>query len=125
MIKKIPDAELKIMKFIWGKNEEVSSKQVIAAMEQQLAWKQTTTLTLLARLVKREFLNAEKMKRFTYYTAVIGEAEYKIFETKNFFERIHDDSTESMMAALYAGNILSKKTFESFKEIFSSTEEDE
>ncbi|MCC0627809.1 MULTISPECIES: BlaI/MecI/CopY family transcriptional regulator [unclassified Clostridioides] len=125
MIQKIPEAELKIMKFIWKINKTVSSKEVVASMEQQFDWKQTTTLTLLSRLVKRKFLNAEKIKRFTYYTAIIGEIEYQIFETKNFFKRIHNDSAESMMVSLYAGNILSKETFESFKESFSSTEDDE
>ncbi|HBF4081662.1 TPA: BlaI/MecI/CopY family transcriptional regulator [Clostridioides difficile] len=126
MIKKIPEAELKIMKFIWKMNKAVSSKDVIAAMEEQFYWKQTTTLTLLSRLVnKRHFLCAEKIDRFTHYTVVVGEEEYKNFETRNFFDSIHGNSKKSLMASLYADNILSEKTFESFKESFSSTEEDE
>ncbi|MCC0632635.1 BlaI/MecI/CopY family transcriptional regulator [Clostridioides sp. ZZV15-6388] len=124
MIKKIPEAELKVMKFIWKINKTVPSKEVIIAMEQQFNWKQTTTLTLLARLINKNFLTAEKIGRFTHYTILVGEEEYKNFETRNFFDTIHDDSKESLMASLYADNILSKKTFESFKESFS-TEENE
>ncbi|WP_317910985.1 BlaI/MecI/CopY family transcriptional regulator, partial [Clostridioides difficile] len=51
-ISKIPQAELKVMKFIWEKNDTVTSKETIEAMEQKYGWKQTTTLTLLSRLVK-------------------------------------------------------------------------
>ncbi|MCQ4379950.1 BlaI/MecI/CopY family transcriptional regulator, partial [Clostridioides difficile] len=61
MIRKIPQAELKVMKFIWKVDVTVTSKDVIEAMEQKYGWKQTTTLTLLSRLVKRGFLDAQKI----------------------------------------------------------------
>ncbi|WP_334300400.1 BlaI/MecI/CopY family transcriptional regulator, partial [Clostridioides difficile] len=68
MIRKIPQAELKVMKFIWKVDVTVTSKDVIEAMEQKYGWKQTTTLTLLSRLVKRGFLDAQKIDRYTHYT---------------------------------------------------------
>ncbi|HBF3067932.1 TPA: BlaI/MecI/CopY family transcriptional regulator, partial [Clostridioides difficile] len=49
MIRKIPQAELKVMKFIWKVDATVTSKDVIEVMEQKYGWKQTTTLTLLSR----------------------------------------------------------------------------
>ncbi|MCC0666464.1 BlaI/MecI/CopY family transcriptional regulator [Clostridioides sp. ZZV15-6597] len=125
MIKKIPEAELKVMKFIWKMNKTVSSKEVIIAMDEQFNWKQTTTLTLLARLIKKEFLSAEKLGRFTHYTIIVGEEEYKNFETRNFFGIIHNDSKESLMASLYADNILSEEILESFNEDFNKTKDDE
>lgn len=125
MIKKIPEAELKVMKFIWKMNKSVSSKEVIIAMEEQFSWKQTTTLTLLARLVKKRFLSSEKIDRFTHYTVLIGEEEYKNFETKNFFGIIHDNSKESLMASLYADDIVSEETLEFFNEDFNKTKDDE
>ncbi|EQK86612.1 penicillinase repressor family protein [Clostridioides difficile P30] len=71
MIRKIPQAELKVMKFIWKVGVTVTSKDVIEAMEQKYGWKQTTTLTLLSRLVKRGFLDAQKIDRYTHYTIIV------------------------------------------------------
>ncbi|MDX5665805.1 BlaI/MecI/CopY family transcriptional regulator, partial [Clostridioides difficile] len=67
-ITKIPPAELKVMKFIWSSDFTVASKDVIEAMEKLYNWKQTTTLTLLSRLVNKQFLSARKIDRHTHYT---------------------------------------------------------
>ncbi len=68
MIRKIPQAELKVMKFIWKVDATLTSKDVIEAMEPKYGWKQTTTLTLLSRLVKRRVLDTQKIDRYTHYT---------------------------------------------------------
>ncbi|MCC0701357.1 BlaI/MecI/CopY family transcriptional regulator [Clostridioides sp. ZZV15-6383] len=117
MIQKIPQSELKVMKFIWRKNDEVTSKEVIEAMENKHDWKQTTTLTLLSRLVKRKFLSAEKVDRYTHYKIIVGSREYLNFETKDFMSNIHDDSLESIFVSLHEDNILEKEKFEHLIEI--------
>lgn len=100
MIQKIPQAELKVMKFIWGKNEEVTSKEVIESMENKYGWKQTTTLTLLSKLVKRKFLLSEKIDRYTHYKVVVKYREYLNLETRYFFNSIHSNSIESLINSL-------------------------
>ncbi|HBF6777378.1 TPA: BlaI/MecI/CopY family transcriptional regulator [Clostridioides difficile] len=99
-MKKIPQAELKVMKFIWNKNDIVTSKEVIEAMEQNCNWKVTTTLTILSRLVNKRFLSAERIKRITHYTILITKQEYKVFETKIFLEEVHSNSIESLVSSL-------------------------
>ncbi|WP_131793240.1 BlaI/MecI/CopY family transcriptional regulator [Clostridioides difficile] len=116
-IQKIPQAELKVMKFIWKKNNEVTSKEVIEAMENKYGWKQTTTLTLLSRLVKRKFLSAEKIDRYTHYKIIVENREYLNFETKNFVSNIHDNSLESLLTSLYEDDILKKEKLEYLIEI--------
>ncbi|CZR99249.1 Penicillinase repressor [Clostridioides difficile] len=117
MIQKIPKAELKVMRFIWEKNSEVTSKEVIKAMENEYGWKQTTTLTLLSRLVKKEFLLAEKIDRYTHYKIIVENREYLNFETKNFMSDMHNGSLESLLISLYEDNILDKDKFEILIEI--------
>lgn len=97
---KIPQAEFKIMKFIWSKNDIVTSKEVIEAMELKCSWKATTTLTLLSRLVNKRFLSSERIRRITHYTILITKKEYKVFETKRFLEEVHSNSVESLMSSL-------------------------
>ncbi|HBE9554114.1 BlaI/MecI/CopY family transcriptional regulator [Clostridioides difficile] len=99
-MKKIPQAELKIMKFIWNKNDIVTSKEVVEAMEIECNWKATTTLTILSRLVNKRFLASDRIKRITHYTILITKEEYKIFETKRFLREVHSNSIESLIDSL-------------------------
>lgn len=99
-MQKIPQAEFKIMKFIWAKNDIVTSKEVVKAMELDCNWKVTTTLTILSRLVNKRFLASERISRLTHYTILITDKEYKVFATKRFLEEIHSNSIESLIDSL-------------------------
>ena len=100
--KKLPDSEFKIMKYIWNTGyKTVISKDVADEMEKIYKWKQTTTLTLLSRLVNKQFLSARKIDRHTHYTVLIGEEEYLHFETKTFLDNMHGSSIESFMKSLF------------------------
>lgn len=109
MIKKIPHAELKVMKFIWGANDTVTSKQVIESMEKKYSWKQTTTLTLLSRLVKKQFLSAEKLDRYTHYTIIVKEDDYLKFETLDFLNMVHDNSILSLVSSINEKKVENEK----------------
>lgn len=103
-ISKIPQSELSVMKVIWARNEAISSKDVINELNKKIGWKRTTTLTLLSKLVQKDFLSAEKIKLYTYYTALISKKEYLDFETKYFFNNIHENSLKSLITALHDNN---------------------
>ncbi|HFL2404849.1 TPA: BlaI/MecI/CopY family transcriptional regulator [Clostridioides difficile] len=108
-MKKIPEAELKVMKFIWSKNDTVTSKEVIKAMQIKCNWKPTTTLTLLSRLVNKSFLASERIGKMTHYTILIAKKDYLKFETRQFLSDIHSNSLESLLNALKDCNITHKK----------------
>lgn len=108
-IPKIPQTELKVMKFIWNKNDIVTSKEVVKAMELEYNWKMTTTLTILSRLVIKRFLASERIGRMTHYTILIAKKDYKVSETKRFLNDIHSNSLESLLNSLKDCNITHKK----------------
>ncbi|HID1129824.1 BlaI/MecI/CopY family transcriptional regulator [Clostridioides difficile] len=108
-MKKIPEAELKVMKFIWNKNDTVTSKEVIKAMQIKCNWKPTTTLTFLSRLVNKGFLASERISRITHYTILITKKDYLKFETRQFLSDIHSNSLESLLNSLKDCNITHKK----------------
>ena len=120
MIRKIPQAELKVMKFIWKVDATVTSKDVIEVMEQKYGWKQTTTLTLLSRLVKRGFLDAKKIDRYTHYTIRVKHKDYLSFETKDFLSNIHDDSLRSLISALHDDENIGKDTLDFLESYFDN-----
>ncbi|KPI56769.1 beta-lactamase [Clostridioides difficile] len=107
-IKKLPQSELRIMKFIWKADSKVTSKDIVLGMEQKYQWKQTTTLTLLSRLVIKGFLNSQKIDKYTHYEVLIKEKEYVSVETKDFFRNIHDSSIKSLLLSLHENINLSK-----------------
>ncbi|EGT4019951.1 transcriptional regulator [Clostridioides difficile] len=124
MIKKIPQAELEVMKFIWRVDVTVTSKDVIEAMEQKYGWKQTTTLTLLSRLVKRGFLDAQKIDRYTHYTIVVKHKDYLSFETKYFLNKIHHDSLKNLISALHDGENIDKDTLDFLESYFDNLKDE-
>lgn len=108
-MKKIPEAELKVMKFIWSKNDIVTSKEVIKEMQIKCNWKPTTTLTFLSRLVNKRFLASERISRITHYTILITRKEYVQYETRRFLNDIHSNSLESLFSSLEDCNTKHKK----------------
>ncbi|WP_074141683.1 BlaI/MecI/CopY family transcriptional regulator [Clostridioides difficile] len=124
IIRKIPQAELEVMKFIWRVDVTVTSKDVIEAMEQKYGWKQTTTLTLLSRLVKRGFLDAQKIDRYTHYTIRVKHKDYLSFETKYFLNKIHDDSLKNLISALHDDENIDKDTLDFLESYFDNLKDE-
>ncbi|HGM1418698.1 TPA: BlaI/MecI/CopY family transcriptional regulator, partial [Clostridioides difficile] len=120
MIRKIPQAELKVIKFIWRVDNTVTSKDVIEVMEQKYGWKQTTTLTLLSRLVKRGFLDAQKIDKYTNYAIIVKHKDYLSFETKDFLSNIHDDSLKSLISALHDDENIGKDKLDFLESYFDN-----
>nr|WP_330402792.1 BlaI/MecI/CopY family transcriptional regulator [Clostridioides difficile] len=58
-------------------------------------------MTLLSKLVKRRFLYAQKIDRYTHYTIILKHKYYLSFETKDLLSNIYDDSLKSLISALH------------------------
>lgn len=108
MIKRLPDAELKIMMIVWEAKGSVTSAYVMEKLKGEETWGQTTVLNFLARLVDRGFLKREKEGKSNLYTPLIEEELYLESESKSFLERLHGNSIRSLISALYKGHALSK-----------------
>ncbi|NMS91839.1 BlaI/MecI/CopY family transcriptional regulator [Clostridioides difficile] len=124
-IKKLPQSELKIMKFIWKLDSKVTSKDIVLGMEQKYQWKQTTTLTLLSRLVVKGFLNSQKIDKYTHYEVLVKEKEYINVETREFFKNVHDSSIKSLLLSLHDNVNLSKGEILFIEEWIKSLKKDE
>ena len=55
----ITDSELEVMRVIWS-NDRVTSKKVISVLKEKMDWTQSTTKTILGRLVQKGVLNTEQ-----------------------------------------------------------------
>ncbi|MFL8798610.1 MULTISPECIES: BlaI/MecI/CopY family transcriptional regulator [unclassified Clostridioides] len=101
-ISKLPEAELKVMRYIWEANKVLTSRDLVNAMEGQNGWNESTTFTVLKRLERGEFLGTEKIGKLTHYNAIVKEEKYLRFETKEFLKNIHKNSISSLISASHS-----------------------
>lgn len=100
-IKKLPDAELEIMKVIWKNDPPITTHLLMTQLGNNKEWKAQTLISLLSRLEKREFLRTEKTGKERKYFPLVTKEDYLKFETLNFFKYFHENSLISLMNTLY------------------------
>ena len=119
MIQQLSDAELEIMKIVWGNTEEVTLFPVI--MEELAArgrpCQKNTLIVLLSRLMNKGFLSARKIGRRNEYTPLISEAEYQTAQTKTFLGKIYEGSAKGLVSTLIAGDLLSDEEYEELRQL--------
>ncbi|AWH78211.1 BlaI/MecI/CopY family transcriptional regulator [Clostridioides difficile] len=100
--KKLPDIELKIMKYIWSTGyKTVISKDVADEIEKTYGWKHTTTITLLVRLTKKDFLISQRIGKHVHYRVLIKEREYLKIEGKRIFGGLHNNPLSELILKLH------------------------
>ena len=113
----IGEAELEIMKVIWGAKEPVTSLYIGKKVEEK-GWKKTTIATFLTRLVEKGALLAEKQGKLYYYTPEISEREYRRSQTKNLIKTLYNGSVREFAVSFFQEQKLSDKDIEELKAIF-------
>lgn len=110
-IQRLPDAELVIMKIIWKLDGEVTSAQIIEALDGEKDWAIPTVLNFLSRLTNRGFLAVRRSGKKNIYAPLIDENAYVESESKSFLQRLHGNSLTSLVASLVNGNAISEEDF--------------
>ncbi|KAK2242372.1 beta-lactamase [Clostridioides difficile] len=124
-INKLSHAELKLMKYIWGVDDVLASRDIIETMKLKYDWKKSTTLTFLKNLVDKGFLTTDKVDRCTHYTIAIKEKDYLKVETKSFFSFMHNNSFKSFISALHDDEVLDSKSLDKLEEYFKNLKEED
>ena len=119
MIQQISDAELEIMKIIWGNPEQVT---LFPYIMEGLAAKgrpcqKNTLIVLLSRLMNKGFLRAKKIGRRNEYTALVSETEYQTAQTRHFLDKIYEGSAKGLVANLIAGDLLTDAEYAEMRQL--------
>lgn len=115
--KKLPDSEFKVMKYIWNSGyKTVISKDVADEMEKIYNWKQTTTLTVLARLDKKGFLASQKIGKHTHYTMLIKEKEFLTSQGRKFFGGLRNNPLSDLITKLHNKEEISDDKLDALEE---------
>ncbi|MCI8616051.1 BlaI/MecI/CopY family transcriptional regulator [Parablautia intestinalis] len=124
MLHQISDAELEIMKIVWGNRSEVTLFPYI--MEELAArgkpCQKNTLIVLLSRLMNKGYLSAKKIGRRNEYTTLVSEAEYQTAQTKNFLDKIYEGSAKGLVSNLIMGDLLADDEYEELKKLLDKGE---
>ena len=125
VVQQISDAELEIMKIVWGNPEDVTLFSYI--MDRLAArgkpCQKNTLIVLLSRLMNKDFLSAKKIGRRNEYTTLISETEYQTTQTKNFLDKIYEGSAKGLVSNLIMGDLLTDEEYEELKKLLEKGKE--
>ena len=125
MVQQISDAELEIMKIIWGNPEETTLFSYImeALAKRGKPCQKNTLIVLLSRLVNKGFLSAEKIGRRNEYTTLVSEEQYQTVQTRHFLNKIYEGSAKGLVSNLIAGDMLTDAEYEELKKLLENGRE--
>ena len=105
---KISDAELEVMKVIWGR-KETTSLEIIKELE-HCNWNDNTIRTLINRLIAKKAVGISKKEGKTYtYVHLIKQDEYKLKRSRNFVKQLFNGSIHDMILNFIDNDELSKE----------------
>ena len=125
MTQQISDAELEIMKIVWGNQSEVTLFPYImdGLAAKGRPCQKNTLIVLLSRLINKGFLSAKKIGRHNEYTTLVSEAEYQTAQTKTFLDKIYEGSAKGLVSNLIMGDLLTDEEYEELKRLLEKGSE--
>ena len=122
-MKNISEAELEVMQVLWAKGES-TSLEIISEVKKKKEWKNNTIMTLVSRLVNKEFIDViREDKSLLIYKPKVSEYDYKSKETNNFIEKLYNGSINNMLVAFAKSKKLSKKDLEDLMKLVGDEED--
>lgn len=107
-MQQISESELVLMKIIWKNGGTALYSYVMEELEKERnEWKKNTVLTLLSRLIEKQFLKTKKIGRRNEYVAVVTEQEYQAMQTHNFLDKVYGGDVKHLVSALLQQDMLS------------------
>ena len=123
--KRLPDAELEIMKVIWHNPCPISTSEVKKLIDDETdnKWTQQTLQTLLTRLIAKNFLRKDKRGKEYIYAPLVAEKDYIEYESGQFLKKMHSGSVVGLVKALFDSNKISESDISEIEEMFKDKRE--
>lgn len=115
---KITDAELKIMEYVW-KRDNVDSKEIIQAFEKDEDWSPNTIRTLLVRLEQKGVVTHSKSGRVYVYHAVIPREYFVKQESQKFISKFFGGKVSDFVSNFVEDESLDEKEIDALRELLN------
>ena len=116
---KLAETESKFADLIW-ENEPIPSGELVKLCEEQLAWKKSTTYTLLKRLCERGIFQNES----SIVTSKISKEQFQQKRSEQFVEESFGGSLPKFLAAFIGSKKLSKKQIDEIQQLIDHHKEE-
>ena len=113
--KRLPDAELEVMKALWQAGEPLTRPELEARLAQH-HWASTTLLALLARLETKGYVAREKQGRGYLYRAALSRRDYLPVESRSALARLFEGSAKNLVAAMAESDALTDRDIDELEE---------
>ena len=113
--KRLPDAELEVMKALWQDGEPLTRPELEARLAQH-HWASTTLLALLARLEAKGCVAREKQGRGYLYRAALSRRDYLPVESRSALARLFEGSAKNLVAAMAESDALTDRDIDELEE---------
>lgn len=97
-LKRLPDAELEVMKALWESGADTSRSDLEGALV-PFSWATNTINTYLVRLADKGFVSVRRERRTNLYTPIVSREEYQAFDSQAVVSRLYG-SPRNFLAAL-------------------------
>ncbi|MCM3734960.1 BlaI/MecI/CopY family transcriptional regulator [Bacillus cytotoxicus] len=121
---RISEAELEIMKILWGKSPQTAN-EVIKELESIVDWNPKTIRTLINRLVQKEAVSyhQEKGRMYSYYPLVSQDL-YLQVETKSLLKRFCGVAFKPLLVNFLKEEKLSSEDINELRQILDEKNEE-
>lgn len=95
----LTEAEWSVMECLWASAPR-TGRELVDALERQVGWKRSTTLTLLRRLVSKGAVADEEQGGVKTFRPLVGREEVALQETEHLLERAYRGSVSLLVSTL-------------------------
>jgi len=121
----VSDYELELLKIIWTNGNRAMYADIVAALEEkEMHWTKNTIITLLSRLINKDFLKIQKIGRRNEYIALIQENQYQTVQTQDFLDKIYNGNASNLVSTLIRKDLISAEEYMELKKCWEEGEGD-
>ena len=106
----LSEGEWAIMRVVWDR-EPCAAPSVQEALEKERGWAYTTVKTLMDRMVKKGFLDTERIRNLYLYRSAITRSQAQRGEVSKTLKRAFSGSTAPLMQFLLESEPLSEEEY--------------
>ena len=122
IVKKLGEAELEIMQVIWKADAPVTSSFILKELQERRKWQLSPLMTSLSRLVDKGFISCDRATGNNLYSSIISENDFKAKESKNFLEKLYNNSIQNMVATLYSNKAINESDMNELRKFLDDLE---
>ena len=121
---RISEAESQVMEIVW-RDGAAGSDTILRELGEPNGWAETTTRTLITRLLRKKALASSRDGGRVIYRPLIARTDYVRAESQSLLDRLFDGGVGPFVAQFAESKALTARDIEIMKELLAGIEDDQ